>query len=171
MGPMTGPGHLYESLGHGYAAARRPDPRIAAQIAEVIGESTSVLNVGAGTGNYEPADRLVIAAEPSPTMLEQRSSSHPVVRSIAEALPFADDTRAPSGARGPGRDVATGPTRAGVAGGGHRAAPPSHRVWRLGSAPRLAADAGSLRRRLPAGAVAPPLRDGPDWGAADRGAG
>jgi SAM-dependent methyltransferase len=48
-----------------------------------------VVNVGAGTGSYEPDDRLVVAVEPSPEMLRQRRSrSRHVVRGVAEALPF-----------------------------------------------------------------------------------
>jgi SAM-dependent methyltransferase len=51
-----------------------------------------VLNVGAGTGNYEPDDRRVIAVEPSAVMVAQRpEGTAPVVRAIAEALPFADE--------------------------------------------------------------------------------
>jgi hypothetical protein len=32
-----------------------------------------VVNVGAGAGSYEPADRAVIAVEPSVTMIAQRA--------------------------------------------------------------------------------------------------
>jgi SAM-dependent methyltransferase len=50
-----------------------------------------VVNVGAGTGSYEPADREVTAVEPSQAMIEQRPpSAVPCVRAAAEALPFAD---------------------------------------------------------------------------------
>jgi Methyltransferase domain len=48
--------------------------------------------VGAGTGNYEPADRVVVAVEPSATMLDQRApAAAPAIRAAAEALPFGDD--------------------------------------------------------------------------------
>ena len=47
--------------------------------------------MGAGTGSYEPADRAVIAVEPSTTMLAQRAAgSAPAVQGVAEHLPFPD---------------------------------------------------------------------------------
>jgi SAM-dependent methyltransferase len=50
-----------------------------------------VVNVGAGTGSYEPADREVTAVEPSQAMIDQRPpGSAPCVRAAAEALPFGD---------------------------------------------------------------------------------
>jgi SAM-dependent methyltransferase len=50
-----------------------------------------VVNVGAGSGSYEPADRDVTAVEPSEVMIAQRPpGSAPVVRAVAEALPFAN---------------------------------------------------------------------------------
>ncbi|MDH3682053.1 MAG: methyltransferase domain-containing protein [Acidimicrobiia bacterium] len=88
---MDGAGGLYETIGRGYATARPPDPRIANQIEEAIGGGDSVVNVGAGTGNYEPPDRQVVAVEPSPSMLRQRRNKHATVRAIAERLPFVDD--------------------------------------------------------------------------------
>jgi SAM-dependent methyltransferase len=52
-----------------------------------------VLNVGAGTGSYEPHDRWVLAVEPSATMRAQRpAGSAPAIAAHAEALPFDDDT-------------------------------------------------------------------------------
>jgi SAM-dependent methyltransferase len=51
-----------------------------------------VLNVGAGAGSYEPADRWVLAAEPSATMRAQRPrDAAPAIAAFAEALPFDDD--------------------------------------------------------------------------------
>jgi SAM-dependent methyltransferase len=83
----------YDRLGRGYAGVRRPDPRIAARIDEALGEARTVLNVGAGTGSYEPPDRKVTAVEPSGEMIDQRpADSAPVVQASAEALPFADDS-------------------------------------------------------------------------------
>jgi SAM-dependent methyltransferase len=50
-----------------------------------------VLNVGAGTGNYEPSDRRVTAVEPSAVMRAQRApGAAPCIAASAEALPFAD---------------------------------------------------------------------------------
>ena len=56
------------------ASTRRADPRIAAQIHAALGDAARVVNVGAGTGNYEPDDRAVVAVEPSRTMLAQRAA-------------------------------------------------------------------------------------------------
>jgi len=84
-------GTRYDVIGHGYAAYRRPDPRIAAVIHAALGEARTVLNVGAGTGSYEPTDRPVIAVEPSTAMAEQRPAHLlPAVRAVAESLPFPD---------------------------------------------------------------------------------
>jgi len=81
---------IYESIGRSYSTTRREDPRIAAQILEAIGVGSSVLNVGAGTGNYEPRAQPVVAVEPSPAMISQRTNDHPLVRGVAESLPFSD---------------------------------------------------------------------------------
>jgi len=81
----------YDTIGRTYAGHRRPDPRIDAQIQAAVGDARAVLNVGAGTGSYEPADRVVVAVEPSPVMIAQRGpDAAPVVRGRAETLPFAD---------------------------------------------------------------------------------
>ncbi|MEU8076561.1 class I SAM-dependent methyltransferase [Catellatospora citrea] len=83
----------YQTLGAGYAERRRPDPRLAAIIEGALGEARTVVNVGAGAGSYEPADRSVLAVEPSPVMIAQRPpGSAPVVRAVAERLPFADQS-------------------------------------------------------------------------------
>ena len=80
---------LYDKIGQSYAATRREDPRIAALIWDAVGPGRSLLNVGAGTGNYEPPDRNVVAVEPSPTMIAQRRGrSRLVVQGVAEHLPF-----------------------------------------------------------------------------------
>ncbi|WP_019872859.1 class I SAM-dependent methyltransferase [Sporichthya polymorpha] len=96
---MTGPrpspaGDVdYEVAGAGYGAARRADPRIAAHVHAALGDARTVLNVGAGSGNYEPADRAVIAVEPSAAMRAQRPrTALPAVDATAEHLPFDDDS-------------------------------------------------------------------------------
>jgi SAM-dependent methyltransferase len=82
---------LYEEIGRSYSRTRREDPRIAAEIASSLGDARSVVNVGAGTGSYEPRDRMVVAVEPSPEMVRQRRGrTRRVVRGVAEALPFPD---------------------------------------------------------------------------------
>lgn len=82
---------LYDRIGVGYSAWRRPDPRIAARIADALGPARTIVNVGAGAGSYEPADRALVAVEPSAEMVRQRPpSAAPAVRASAERLPFRD---------------------------------------------------------------------------------
>jgi SAM-dependent methyltransferase len=81
----------YDTHGRGYAAVRRADPRIAARVHAALGDARSVLNVGAGAGSYEPADRYVAAVEPSAAMRAQRPAhAVPAIDAVAEALPFDD---------------------------------------------------------------------------------
>lgn len=83
----------YDRHGAGYAAVRRPDPRIERQVHAALGASRTVLNVGAGTGSYEPSDRYVLAVEPSATMRRERpAGAAPALDAAAEHLPFDDDT-------------------------------------------------------------------------------
>jgi SAM-dependent methyltransferase len=83
---------IYDRIGHRYAQRRRPDPRIAARIARALGDARTVVNVGAGAGSYEPEDRHVVAVEPSEVMIAQRPrEAAPVVRAVAEALPFSNN--------------------------------------------------------------------------------
>lgn len=82
---------IYDTIGINYAELRRPDPRIASVIWEALGPARTVLNVGAGTGSYEPTDREVTAVEPSLEMIRKRSSSAAkAIQASAEVLPFAD---------------------------------------------------------------------------------
>jgi SAM-dependent methyltransferase len=84
-------GVSYEEIGCGYARARRTDPRIAERIVRALGDAKSVLNVGAGTGCYEPPDRDVLAVEPSAVMRSQRPpGAAPCIDARAEQLPFPD---------------------------------------------------------------------------------
>lgn len=81
----------YDRLGRGYSRVRQPDPRIAARIDAALGAARTVLNVGAGTGSYEPEGREVTAVEPSAEMIGQRPpGSAPVMQASAEDLPFQD---------------------------------------------------------------------------------
>lgn len=81
----------YDVIGVDYARLRRPDPRIAGAIEGALGSAWTVLNVGAGTGSYEPTDRDVTAVEPSVEMIGQRGpGSARVVQASAEDLPFGD---------------------------------------------------------------------------------
>jgi SAM-dependent methyltransferase len=84
-------GEVYDAIGIHYRDLRRPDPRIGKAILRALGSAATVVNVGAGTGSYEPRDRSVIAVEPSLVMIRQRSpDAAPVVRASAMALPFRD---------------------------------------------------------------------------------
>lgn len=85
------PTPIYDQIGRGYATQRIPEPTWAAQIDAALGDASTVLNVGAGSGNYEPADRSVVGLEPSWEMLAQRTGPHPAVQGVAERLPFPDD--------------------------------------------------------------------------------
>jgi SAM-dependent methyltransferase len=79
----------YDTIGLGYVAHRKVEPRWEALIHEQLGDGRVVVNVGAGTGNYEPADRLVLAVDPSSVMLQQRASgAAPGVRASGSALPL-----------------------------------------------------------------------------------
>jgi SAM-dependent methyltransferase len=81
----------YESRGEGYANQRRTEPRIAAYVHAALGDARTVLNVGAGTGSYEPDDRYVVAVEPSAAMRAQRPRWRvPAIDARAEHLPFDD---------------------------------------------------------------------------------
>ncbi len=87
---MSG-GALYDRLGVTYTATRREDPRLAAAIHGALGDAVTVVNVGAGTGSYEPRDRRVVAIEPSRVMIAQRArDAAPAIVANAEKLPLAD---------------------------------------------------------------------------------
>ena len=81
----------YDTIGVNYSDLRKPDSRIESAIGRALGSAKTVLNVGAGTGSYEPADRQVTAVEPSVEMIRQRrASAAAIVRGCAEDLPFDD---------------------------------------------------------------------------------
>ena len=62
-------------------------------IGRALGTAETVLNVGAGAGSYEPADRQVTAIEPSAEMIGQRrTSAAKVIQGSAEDLPFDDNS-------------------------------------------------------------------------------
>jgi hypothetical protein len=82
----------YARIARRYDRYRRPDPRIAEAIWSALGDAETVLNVGAGAGGYEPADRAVTAVEPSAAMRARRPADRPAaIDTDAAALPFADD--------------------------------------------------------------------------------
>ncbi|MFG2749701.1 class I SAM-dependent methyltransferase [Streptomyces xanthophaeus] len=80
------------SDGSGHGPYRRPDTRIAQVIVEALDGARTVLDVGAGTGSYEHAARLVTAVEPSRSLRARRPARLPrAVDAVPEPLPFADD--------------------------------------------------------------------------------
>jgi SAM-dependent methyltransferase len=80
---------VYDTIGRDYVAHRRADPRWEAGVHAHLGDARLCVNVGAGTGSYEPADRRVVAIEPSAVMVAQRAiGSAPAVRASASALPL-----------------------------------------------------------------------------------
>ena len=84
---------MYDWIGRGYARTRREDSRLARRIHRALGNSHTVVNVGAGTGSYEPRDRFVIAIEPSDVMAGQRPPElPPAIRASAGALPLRDQS-------------------------------------------------------------------------------
>jgi SAM-dependent methyltransferase len=81
----------YDEIGVGYADVRFPDLRIQHAVDAALGSAERVVNVGAGAGSYEPVGRCIAAVEPSTVMISQRPAGlAPVVRAVAEALPFSD---------------------------------------------------------------------------------
>jgi SAM-dependent methyltransferase len=87
----TQAGALYDVIGQTYSGRRRTDPKIAARIWDALGDAETVLNVGAGTGSYEPPGRNVTGVEPSAVMRAQRpQSTAPCINARAAALPSAD---------------------------------------------------------------------------------
>ena len=84
---------LYDTIGATYTVTRRTDLRIASWIWAELGDARTVLNVGAGTGSYEPPDRQVLAVEPSALMRAQRlPDAAPCLAGSAESLPFDDQS-------------------------------------------------------------------------------
>ena len=76
---------VYDRIGTTYAKTRRPDPRIDAAIRRALGGAQSVVNVGAGSGSYEPPE-TVLAVEPSAVMIAQRREGlAPAVQATADA--------------------------------------------------------------------------------------
>jgi len=88
---MSVRGPRYDGIGSGYARRRREDPDLARRLRAALGDARSVLNVGAGTGSYEPVELDVVAVEPSRVMIDQRpGTAAPAVRAVSRSLPFDD---------------------------------------------------------------------------------
>jgi SAM-dependent methyltransferase len=92
-GSVMSAAQLYDTIGAAYPVTRRTEPRIAARIWTALGDARTILNVGAGTGSYEPPDRHVLAVEPSALMRSQRfPDAAPCLIGSAENLPFEDQS-------------------------------------------------------------------------------
>jgi SAM-dependent methyltransferase len=88
---ISEPAYNYDKEGNSYSSYRRSDPKVYKYIKEALGDSKTVLNVGAGTGSYEPEDRYVCAVEPSAVMRAQRNNDKvPAINANAMDLPFDD---------------------------------------------------------------------------------
>jgi SAM-dependent methyltransferase len=84
---------LYDTIGATYPVTRRTEPRIAARIWAALGDARTIVNIGAGTGSYEPTERDVLAVEPSALMRSQRPpDAAPCLGASAENLPFDDQS-------------------------------------------------------------------------------
>lgn len=82
---------VYDRIGVNYSRGRRADPRWQAALDACLGTAATIVNVGAGTGSYEPAGRYVLAVEPSGAMIAQRPpGAAPALQAHAENLPIAD---------------------------------------------------------------------------------
>ena len=82
----------YEIIGQHYSSLRKPDTDIANLIHATIGQGNSVVNIGAGTGSYEPQNNYVVAVGPSKQMLLKRKNRNPVIQALAEQLPFKSNS-------------------------------------------------------------------------------
>ena len=107
---MTETAQPYDSWGARYSTTRHSDPSIARRVVQALGDARTVLNVGAGTGSYEPTDRWLVAVEPSAVMLAQRAvGAAPAIRASPNAYHFG---RVPSTLQWRFSRSITGPTYA-----------------------------------------------------------
>jgi SAM-dependent methyltransferase len=91
---ITNPAFNYDEHGKQYSGQRKTEPAIAAYIERALGDAKTVLNVGAGSGSYEPENRYVIAVEPSLAMRAQRlqNGKTPAIIASGDNLPFDDQS-------------------------------------------------------------------------------
>lgn len=91
---IENPAFNYDRFGKTYSGHRKTDRRIAARVNQAIGDAKTILNVGAGSGSYEPDDKYVVAVEPSAVMRKQRiqNGKMPAINGFAANLPFDDQS-------------------------------------------------------------------------------
>lgn len=83
----------YDDIGTHYSVTRCTDPKIAKQLYAELQGATRIINIGAGTGSYEPDNVELVAVEPSSAMISQRKmGSHRVEQAFAEKLPFENNS-------------------------------------------------------------------------------
>ena len=89
---IPNPAFNYDTHGQKYSGQRKTDPRIAAYVHKALADSETVINIGAGSGSYEPEDKYLIAVEPSIIMRTQRIANGkiPAINAKADSLPFDD---------------------------------------------------------------------------------
>ena len=84
---------IYDDIGINYSVTRSTDPKIAQQLYAELEGATRIINIGAGTGSYEPENVVLVAVEPSSEMISQRKSgAYPIKQASAEKLPFEDNS-------------------------------------------------------------------------------
>jgi SAM-dependent methyltransferase len=84
---------IYDDIGNNYSVTRGTDPKIAKQLYAELQGATRIVNIGAGTGSYEPENMELVAVEPSSVMISQRpAGSHRVEQAFAENLPFENSS-------------------------------------------------------------------------------
>lgn len=84
---------IYDEIGKSYSVTRSTDPKIAKQLYAELEGATRIINIGAGTGSYEPAGVDLVAVEPSAKMIAQRRvGAYRVEQASAEKLPFEDNS-------------------------------------------------------------------------------
>ena len=62
---------IYDKIGSNYSVNRCTDPVIAKQLYSELKSAKNIVNIGSGTGSYEPEEYNIIAVEPSEKMIEQ----------------------------------------------------------------------------------------------------
>jgi SAM-dependent methyltransferase len=84
---------IYDDIGINYSVRRCTDPKIANQLYLELDAAARIVNIGAGTGSYEPENVNLVAVEPSSEMISQRKThSHRVKHAFAEKLPFENNS-------------------------------------------------------------------------------
>jgi len=84
---------IYDGIGINYSVTRCTDPKIAKQLYSELQGAARIVNIGAGTGSYEPENVELVAVEPSSKMISQRKiGSHSVEKAFAENLPFENNS-------------------------------------------------------------------------------